>query len=649
MSVDLSQFFQTFFEEATDHLADMERLLLAVDPAAPQAEDLDSIFRAAHSIKGGAGIFGFQKLAGLTHILESHLDHIRSGRAKMSEAIADEFLAAVDYLRLLLQACRNSEEPDADEYAAMCARYEHLGKTAAGGVSVAPPAPVEVAVNAGDDSFGFFDEPAAADEGFGLFEPAEVAPAIEGFGLFDAPSTVRVVDDGDEGFGFFEPAAAVRVEPGTVSGIEGFGLFEPLPPAVAPVGAPVTALAAAGNARAGAKAGVANPDAASIRVSVERVDQLINLVGELVITQAMLNETGQHVEGAIAERLQNSLSLLERNTRDLQEAVMSIRMLPISFVFNRFPRVVRDLSHKLGKGVELIIQGEGTELDRGLIEKLVDPLTHLVRNSIDHGIESPEKRLAAGKSERGTVILRASQQGGSIVVEVTDDGAGLNRERILAKAHENKLPVNDAMPDSDVWQLIFAPGFSTAAEVTDVSGRGVGMDVVRRNISDLGGRIEITSTAGQGASFVIRLPLTLAILDGMSVAVGREVFIIPLTYILESLQPAAGDIRRIAGKGEVVHVRGDYLPLIPLAEVLGVRGAHDGGNRILLLVQSGEARAALQVDDLLGQHQVVIKSLEANYRRVPGVSGATVMGDGRVALILDVADIVQTSQTAQAA
>ncbi|MEN3113577.1 chemotaxis protein CheA [Uliginosibacterium paludis] len=627
MSVDLSQFFQTFFEEATDHLADMERLLLAVDPAAPQAEDLDSIFRAAHSIKGGAGIFGFQKLAGLTHILESHLDRIRSGRAAMSEALADEFLAAVDYLRLLLQACRSGDEVDEDEYVAMCARYEHLGETAA---RTNVPAVAE-----DDGSFGLFEPSPQPD--------APSAPQDEGFGFFEPQPGTGGQNEQDEGFGFFEPQApAPAAAPAGSPDIEGFGLFEPVPPAQAPVsGAPAGKAEAAGPARAAPRAAPANPDAASIRVSVERVDQLINLVGELVITQAMLNETGAKIEGPMAERLQNSLNLLERNTRDLQEAVMSIRMLPISFVFNRFPRVVRDLSHKLGKGVELIIQGEGTELDRSLIEKLVDPLTHLVRNSIDHGIESPEKRLAAGKPERGTVILRASQQGGSIVVEVIDDGAGLNRERILAKASEKGIAVSDAMSDAEVWQLIFAPGFSTAEQVTDVSGRGVGMDVVRRNISDLGGRIEISSTEGQGASFVIRLPLTLAILDGMSVAVGPEIFIIPLTYILESLQPEQSEIRPIAGQREVVHVRGDYLPLIPLAEVLGTPAAPEGGNRILLLVQAGETRAALQVDDLLGQHQVVIKSLEANYRRVPGISGATIMGDGHVALILDVPGVIR--------
>lgn len=637
MSIDLSQFFQTFFEEATDHLADMERLLLHMDVSAPTADDLDGIFRAAHSIKGGAGIFGFNRLSGLTHILESHLDLVRSGKAGMTATLADELLHAVDYLRALLQCCRDGSEPDEAEFEGMCERYRRLGAVGASASAVLPLVQKPVVEAADDGSFGFFSPPGATEieEGFGLFEAVEAPPRVE--------------EGDDEGFGFFAPLPQQPVAPVD----EGFGFFEPQP-LVASAASPAPAAGVAPKASAPVReaarpAAAPNPDAASIRVSVERVDQLINLVGELVITQAMLAETGQYVEGAIAERLQNSLNLLERNTRDLQEAVMSIRMLPISFVFNRFPRVVRDLSHKLGKGVELIIQGEGTELDRGLIEKLVDPLTHLVRNSIDHGIESPERRVAAGKPERGTVILRASQQGGNIVVEVIDDGAGLNRERILAKALENGMPLSDSMADADVWQLIFAPGFSTAAAVTDVSGRGVGMDVVKRNIADLGGRIEISSVAGQGASFVIRLPLTLAILDGMSVAVGKEVFIIPLTYILESLQPDPDEIRRVAGKGEVVHVRGDYLPLISLASVLGVRAPREGGNGILLLVQAGEHKAALQVDDLLGQHQVVIKSLESNYRRVPGVSGATVMGDGRVALILDVADIVHASHAARAA
>lgn len=625
MSIDLTQFHQTFFDEAADHLADMERLLLGLDLAAPTKDDLDGIFRAAHSIKGGAGIFGFAHLAELTHILESLLDKLRSGKACMSERIADELLGATDYLRELLRCQRQGEAVDEEVFREAHARYAHLGDSLG-------PAQPEVAPTA-----SVLEE----DDGFGLFEPLPQA-------------TSPGVAEEDDGFGLFVPLA--RPEDGVKEAAPdgSFGLFTPLPEVVA--GLPVAPAAQADvprasvTAPAGRKAATApTNDAASIRVSVERVDQLINLVGELVITQAMMTEAGSGLEGAQFERLHRSMALLERNTRDLQEAVMSIRMLQISFVFNRFPRVVRDLSHKLGKQVELVLEGEGTELDRGLIEKLVDPLTHLVRNSIDHGIESPERRLEAGKPEKGTVTLRAYQAGGSIVVEVQDDGAGLNRERILAKARENGLPVSEAMSDADVWQLVFAAGFSTAAEVTDVSGRGVGMDVVKRNITDLGGRVEVSSVAGRGATFTIRLPLTLAILDGMSVAVGKEVFIVPITFILESLQPRAEDLKRVAGKGEVIQVRGDYLPLIHLSSMLGLPSSRAATDSILLLVQSGNDRAALQVDELLGQHQVVIKSLEANYRRVAGVSGATVMGDGRVALILDVAELVRQHAMASAA
>jgi two-component system chemotaxis sensor kinase CheA len=351
------------------------------------------------------------------------------------------------------------------------------------------------------------------------------------------------------------------------------------------------------------------------------------------------------VDPVIYANLLNGLGQLERNTRDLQEAVMSIRMMPIGFVFSRFPRVVRDLAGKLNKQVELRTLGEGTELDKGLIEKITDPLTHLVRNSLDHGIESPERRIAAGKAPKGVITLQASHQGGNIVIEVADDGAGLDREKILAKARERGLPVNDAMSDNEVWQLIFEPGFSTAEAVTDVSGRGVGMDVVRRNIQAMGGQVEISSAAGQGSRVTIRLPLTLAILDGMSIAVGGEIFIVPLAYISESLQPKPEDVKTVAGKGRVVHVRGEYLPLIALHEVFGLEPhttePHEG---ILVLLETDGKKAALFVDELVGQHQVVIKSLESNYRKVPGISAATIMGDGRVALILDIGALVRLSQ-----
>ncbi len=394
-----------------------------------------------------------------------------------------------------------------------------------------------------------------------------------------------------------------------------------------------------------ANAPAASNEASSIRVSIEKVDQMINLVGELVITQAMLAQTASQFDPVVFEKLHSGMNQLERNTRDLQESVMSIRMMPISFVFSRYPRVVRDLASKLNKRVELKTVGENTELDKGLIEKIADPLTHLVRNSLDHGIEQPENRRAAGKSMQGTITLRAFHQGGSIVIEVSDDGAGLNRAKILAKARERGLSIHDGMTDQEVWQLIFEAGFSTAEAITDVSGRGVGMDVVKRNIQSLGGRIDIESSLGVGTRISIRLPLTLAILDGLSVTAGNQMFIVPLNYIVESLQPTAADIKTVSGNGRVVQVRGEYLPIIALHEIFNlhsnVTSIHDG---ILVILEAEGRKAALFVDDLVGQHQVVIKSLETNYRRVKGVSGATIMGDGKVALILDTAALVMASQ-----
>ncbi len=379
----------------------------------------------------------------------------------------------------------------------------------------------------------------------------------------------------------------------------------------------------------------------SIRVSVEKVDQMINLVGELVITQAMIADAASYLDPIQAEKLISGIDLLARNTRDLQESVMSIRMLPMSMVFSRFPRVVRDLAGKLNKQVDLKTVGENTELDKSLIEKITDPLTHLIRNSLDHGLETPDKRIAAGKSPKGTITLKASHQGGNIVIEVIDDGAGLNRERILAKAREKGMNVHEGMTDAEVWLLIMAPGFSTAEAVTDVSGRGVGMDVVKKNIEGLGGRVELQSSPGHGTRISIRLPLTLAILDGMSVGVGDDIYIVPLTAIVESLQPRQSEIKTVAGDSRVINIRGEYLPIIPLVELFDQGQASNLENGIIVVVDAEEGKAALFVDALLGQHQVVIKSLEANYRKVSGISGATIMGDGSVAFILDIAAITR--------
>ncbi len=491
-------------------------------------------------------------------------------------------------------------------------------------------------------AYGFFDDapggPAAtvsqaSDPGYGFFDAAPGTPAGQA-----APAALAAEE---EGYGFFDDAPGAPVA----------SVSAAAPPVVAPPAQvcgrrasddPSLHIVRTGRRETDKLAISATGEASSIRVAVEKVDQLINLVGELVITQAMLAQSASQLDPVEAERLLAGIDLLARNTRDLQESVMSIRMLPMSMVFSRFPRVVRDIAGKLGKQVELRTIGEATELDKGLIEKVTDPLTHLVRNSLDHGIETPERRIAAGKPPKGTLTLKAAHQGGNIVIEVMDDGAGLNRDKILAKARERGLPVHDAMSDQEVWQLIFAPGFSTAEQVTDVSGRGVGMDVVKRNIETLGGRVEIESAPGLGTRTSISLPLTLAILDGMSVRVGAEVYIVPITSVVESLQPRAEDLRTLAGEGRVVAIRGDYLPLIPLAEVFGTPGvAYEPTAGILIVVEAEGTRAVLHVDELLGQQQVVIKSLERNYRKVAGISGATILGDGRVALILDIAAVTR--------
>jgi two-component system chemotaxis sensor kinase CheA len=433
------------------------------------------------------------------------------------------------------------------------------------------------------------------------------------------------------------PPAAVSAD--SPDGAYGF-FIDPIPPAPAQPGA---AEKPEHKPAATIKPGADN----SIRVGVEKVDQLINLVGELVITQAMLTESAAAVDPVRFERLINGLAQLERNTRDIQESVMSIRMLPMSVVFSRFPRVVRELSHKLGKKVELKMIGEETELDKGLVERIADPLTHLVRNSLDHGIEMPEDRAARGKQATGTITLKAYHQSGNVVIEVGDDGAGLSRAKILAKAKERGLPVSDQMTDQEVWQLIFEAGFSTAEQVTEVSGRGVGMDVVKKNIGALGGRVEIESMTGIGTRMTVRLPLTLAILDGMSVAVGRETYIAPLGYVIESLQAERGMIKSVAGVERLIQVRDEYLPVVALHEVFGIPNAVTALDRgIMVVLESDGVRAALFVDAMVGQQQVVIKSLETNYRKVPGISGATIMGDGHVALILDIAALVGMARSA---
>lgn len=633
MTIDMSQFNDVFFEESQEHLDEMEHLLMELDLADPDPEALNSVFRAAHSIKGGSDIFGFKALTGLTHVMENLLDRARKETIQLSVSIVDLLLEMIDVLKSILECYRNDDEIDWELVGASTTRLEDAVKQNS-------DEPEESPIDEGD--FGFFETPIIKEE-------------VEAFGFFEEEAPTSNSTNEEEGFGFFDEEPADVVSSDSSSKVE--SNEQPDKVIDQPIeqndkskpSANLVEITSSSPSKSKTKK-VSKPqdtssESSTIRVETSKVDTLVNLVGELVITQSMLTMIEEEVDELISEKMLIALVELERNTREIQEAVMSIRMLPISFVFNRFPRLVRDLSSKLNKNVELNLEGATTEIDKSLIEKLADPLTHLVRNSIDHGIEMPEDRVNAGKSEKGKIILQAQQKGGSILISIIDDGAGLNRERILNKAAENNIPLQKNIQDSDVWNLIFAPGFSTAAEVTDVSGRGVGMDVVKRNIESLGGRIEIESNAGKGTAFHIHLPLTLAIVDGMTVDVAGEIFVVPLVNIIESIQPDQTQIRLIKNE-PLLWVRGEYWPIIPLGQCLSVQNAiEDPSKGIVVLVESAKKRFGLLVDDLVGQQQVVIKSLERHYKRVPGVAGATIMGDGSVAMILDVESLSNSVTT----
>ena len=782
MSIDMSQFYEVFFDESEELLAEAERLLLGIDIENPDVEDLNAIFRAAHSIKGGAATFGFMDMTEITHVLENLLDKIRKNEMALTAEHVDAFLSAKDVLKMELDGHRLATAVDQEQVANVKMMLKSLAdaggvviKAAPAAVSIEAPVTAPVvetppvvaettmtsttapAPQVPDDGIKLFNiaMPEMSDkdtnnlkEELGLLGEVTASKLANGRYVFTlksdstesdiisicsfildpkdlvitlgsgesetitpsvaAPIQPPVVED--LGYGFFTddapvetvaPVAAkqeavkqtekVKVEEEVGYGIfakdgeknveEGYGFFAPFAPhkdavkavligddspvtaeveaatktetkvetaTVESAKAPVASVSAENKTparRESDKAPAASAETSSIRVGIEKVDQLINLVGELVITQAMIDQRVSKLDPIENEALINSVSQLTRNTRDLQESVMSIRMMPMDFVFSRFPRMVRDLAAKLGKKVEFVTVGATTELDKGLIERIVDPLTHLVRNSVDHGVEMPDKRKATGKPEIGRLTLSAAHKGGSIVIEVTDDGAGLNRDKLLAKAKANGLEVSESMSDSDVYNLIFAPGFSTAEVVTDVSGRGVGMDVVRRNITAMGGSVEIRSALGFGTTISIALPLTLAILDGMSVSLGENIYVIPLNLIVETMQPKMEDIKTVTNEGLMIHVRGEYLPIIPLYALF----KHDTEimhptEGVLLIIEAEGKKAALFVDALVGQQQVVIKSLETNYRKIHGVSGATIMGDGSVALILDVPTVIKMGQ-----
>jgi two-component system, chemotaxis family, sensor kinase CheA len=700
MAIDpeMAEIVKVFFEESSEGLGVMESRLLNLDAGADR-ETIDTIFRAAHSIKGGAGTFGFMEISRFTHAVETLLDEMRNGTRAVTADAVQVLLQAVDVTREMMDLAQADQPIVSAGAEALTAKLAEIlatqvpgaaeqgGPAAPAGAHQAPAIPTmpaaatspEVAPRAAEeimhwriafkphvslfktcnDPVRLFDQLQALGKlevaahierlpPFGQMDPTECyldwtldlhGPATqpqlaEVFDWVDANSSISYELAGSSAPArLIEPIAAAA--PAAPS-----GAIAPTPPAVPP--GPVAAAAPKAPPAAAAPASKQSAESGSIRVATEKVDALINLVGELVITQSMLGRFSDDFDPRDVESLRRGLAQLARNTRELQESVLKIRMLPISFSFNRFPRLVHELSRKLGKKVELRLNGEGTELDKIVLEKIGDPLVHLVRNSLDHGLETPEVRRSAGKDETGILELNAFHEGGSIIIEVKDDGAGLNKSRILAKARERGLIAQDAaLTDEQIHNLIFLPGFSTAEAVSDVSGRGVGMDVVRRNISDLGGHVQISSAPDQGSTIRIRLPLTLAILEGQMLRVGKETYVISLISIIETVQPSREHIYTVAGQTELFKHRHEYLPIIRLHRMFDIEpDSLDVENGLLIVAESDGRHVAILVDELLAQQQVVIKSLDANFKQVPGLAGATIHGDGTVALILDVPSLI---------
>ena len=684
MTLDLAQFHDTFFEESFEALDSMEAALLKLSAGEVDFELINTIFRVAHSIKGGAATFGFTDVAGFTHVAETLLDQIRAGKRQVTPDLVDLFLRSGDLMREMLVATKDKQPLDTARVVALHGEIEAVlasdpGSSAAPGpAAAATPVAAKPAASAvtqqpgwkisfvpgpqllrhGNDPLRILRELSTLGACVVRVDAMKIPPLSD----LDAEeckmswnidlsgdvteAAVRAVFEWVEGecdlriqpMGDATPAAAAAPAPAPAPAAA--GTPPQIPAAIAAAPAAPKAVEAAAEARGG--------EGGSIRVSIEKIDELLNSVGELVITQSVLSQLAAPLEGRDADELRNALVQLERHMRSLQESVMRVRMLPISFVFNRFPRLVRDLGQRLGKKIELRMNGDTTELDKTVLEKIGDPLVHLVRNSIDHGIEMPDVRAASGKSASGTIELNAYHKGGSVVVEVSDDGGGLKKDKILAKARERGLVAADEELSEDrIFNLIFAPGFSTADVVSDVSGRGVGMDVVKRNINELGGHVQIYSTPGKGSMVRIRLPLTLAILDGQLARVGNEVYVVPIVSIVETMQVRKEMVSSIANKGEVFRLRDEYLPVVRLYDLFGIKPDHtDLLNGLLMIVEADGKRVGLFVDELMSQQQVVIKSLETNFRPVTGLAGATMLGDGRVALILDVPGVITRFQQA---
>ena len=691
MAIDIGQFVQTFFDESLEGLDVMEAGLLALSPGAADLEQINTIFRAAHSIKGGSGTFGFSEVTDFTHAMETLLDKMREGRLTVTAEAVNTLLESVDCLREMLVSLREQVDIDNAQVEKLRVRLLRLleqnegNGTATSKVATAkptsPPPPTSPTAETTDWRIEFLPHAQLMHSGN---DPVRIFRELSTLGALtvraDCSRLPRLAEMNPEDcylswrlelqnaasreavaevFAWVEDECDLRIEPLT-------GAVPPVAPEVqksAPKDTPEAAKTSteethqgelvlerrsSGDRRKGERrTNAAAADSGSIRVSIDKVDAVINLVGELVTTQSMLSALGVDFEMSRLDKLHEALDQLDRNTRDLQEHVMRIRMLPVSSVFSRFPRIVHDVSGKLGKQVELLMNGEQTEIDKTVIEKIGDPLVHLVRNSLDHGLEPPAERLEQGKPETGNIMLDAYHKSGSIFIEVADDGRGLNREALLRKGLENGLlKAGEDYSDEQIYELIFHPGLSTAKQISDVSGRGVGMDVVRRNIQDVGGNIQIASEPGRGTKITICLPLTLAILDGQLVTIGQDCYIIPLLSIIESVQARPEMINRLAGKNEVFHFRGQHLPILRLYELFGTKGAQTDLEKGLLVVVEADGRqVGLFVDDLLGQQQISIKSLEKNFRRVPGVAGATILGDGRVGLILDISGLIRINHT----
>ncbi len=689
LDLDLTEIYEVFFEESAEGLEIMESGLLGLDLGSADLDTINDIFRAAHSIKGGAGTFGFMEISGFTHGVETILDQMRDGDRDVSEEAVQLLLESVDCIGEMIQQLKEGKPEESSRRGELEKRIENLLANDSGSAGVAAPnspdsennaeaAPdeaydsVETTVNTTSWNINFNpnrgilltgNDPLYILRDLESKGSLEVTPDVSHLPDFedldpeelhlswtlklssvDHGSTIKeafewVADDCELEVNLEEPNHTAEATPTSASDNEPAAeVQEPSTdvPATAEKSTPKSATPAAGKqAKKPKKA--QSTETSSIRVGIDKVDSLLNLVGELVITQSMLRRFGESYDEDALDELRDGLNQLERHTRELQESAMQIRMLPIKSSFSRFPRLVRDLSNSLGKKIDLVMSGEHTEVDKTVLEKLSDPLVHLVRNSLDHGIEMPETRVQNGKPETGTLHLSAAHEGGNVVIQVEDDGAGLNRERIVQKAIEkNLVTATENLSDDRIDNLIFHPGFSTADQVSDVSGRGVGMDVVRRNILDLGGRIRVRSKPGSGTNLRISLPLTLAILDGQLVRIGTEIYVISLLSIIETVQLKPNNIKTVSGNGEVYLMRDRYIPVVRAENQFGIAPDPDKTADLLVIVETENQRFGVLVHELLEQQQIVIKSIEKNYKKVPGLTGATILGDGRVALILDV-------------